>query len=485
MSFLRVAIRSLTYHWRVNATVMLGVAAATAVLTGALLVGDSVRSSLRNLTLDRLETIDELLFVDRFFREQLVHEIAEDPRFQQHYAQAVGVMLFPQATVERRGDQGVTRSSNVLVVGSHEAAATGSGSFWDLEDASRRPRRYPGADEIILNRQLADELSVQVGDTVTVRLPRPEAIPADSPLGEKTNRIRSLPRLKVIEIIPSQGLGRFSLTPSQTAPSNAFLSLGHLQDVLEQPGRINSILVAGRSRDRPPGPEASQALASLLHPTLEDYSLAIRESRLAFVDPATQHEDVVYDYFSLSSDRMILPPAVEAAADAAFGKQGGQRVFTYLANVIERVVDAQPVAGPKVPYSLVTGIGPSEEFPLPSIDGELIRDWRDDGIVLTDWAAQVLSVAPGDSVRLTYFQPETTNGASIESQVTLKVGAITPLTPPAAPYLPSRTLRFTQRPTIANDPALTPEVKGITDQQSIDDWEVPFTIDYDLIAAGG
>ncbi len=63
----------------------------------------------------------------------------------------------------------------------------------------------------------------------------------------------------------------------------------------------------------------------------------------------------------------------------------------------------------------------------------------------------------------------------------MKVTAITPLTPPSAPYLPSRQLQFAERPTVANDPGLTPEVEGITDQKSIDDWEVPFTIDYTLI----
>ena len=46
VTFLKLAIRSLSYYWRINVTVALGVAAATAVLTGALVVGDSVRESL-------------------------------------------------------------------------------------------------------------------------------------------------------------------------------------------------------------------------------------------------------------------------------------------------------------------------------------------------------------------------------------------------------------------------------------------------------
>jgi len=49
------------------------------VLTGALVVGDSMRSSLRRLTLERLGRIDELLVADRFFRAELADELADDP----------------------------------------------------------------------------------------------------------------------------------------------------------------------------------------------------------------------------------------------------------------------------------------------------------------------------------------------------------------------------------------------------------------------
>ena len=34
---------------------------------------------------------------------------------------------------------------------------------------------------------------------------------------------------------------------------------------------------------------------------------------------------------------------------------------------------------------------------------------------------------------------------------------------------------------MANDPDLTPEVKGVTDQETIDDWDVPFAIDYSRV----
>ena len=54
-----------------------------------------------------------------------------------------------------------------------------------------------------MNAPLAQELEAKVGDEVVIRLPKPNQVPADSALGKKTDRIRSLAELKVIEIIPA------------------------------------------------------------------------------------------------------------------------------------------------------------------------------------------------------------------------------------------------------------------------------------------
>ncbi len=481
MALWRLAFRGLTYHWRIHAAVALGVAAATAVLTGALLVGDSVRGSLRDLTLDRLGRIDELLLVDRFFRQQLADDLAADHEFSRHYDLAVGALVFPQATVERRVEGRVARSSNVLVVGGHsERDVAGGQSFWRLEaDPARRPRRCPARDEIILNQTLADELQAGVGDLVTVRLARPEDVPADSPLGKKSDLIRSFPRLRVIEIVPAAGLGQFSLTPNQRPPGNAYMSLEQLQDGLRQPERVNSILVGRRADDRAPDEEARAALAHALRPTLEDLGLMLTHCRLDFTAPGVTEPERIYDYFSISSRRMILPPEVESAAERAFAGQGGQCVFTYLANLLEPAESAG--ADRNIPYSTVTAIDMSADFALKSVDGRDLATPGPDEIILTSWAAEDLGVSVGAWIRMTCFAPETELGAPVEQHHRLRVAGITPLTAPAAPYLPSRTLRFARRPSLANDPALTPEVEGITDQKSINDWEVPFPIKYDLI----
>src|SRR5437763_10005468 len=78
MTFARLLWRNLLYHRRGNLAVLLGVAVGTAVLIGALLVGDSLRGSLRDLTLEQLAWVDRALVAGRFIREDLASKLSAD-----------------------------------------------------------------------------------------------------------------------------------------------------------------------------------------------------------------------------------------------------------------------------------------------------------------------------------------------------------------------------------------------------------------------
>src|SRR2546425_12454557 len=77
----RLVLNSLAHYWRTNVAVVLGVATAVAVLAGALLVGDSVRGSLRDLVLQRLGRADRAVVSSSFFRETLAADLQGDPAF--------------------------------------------------------------------------------------------------------------------------------------------------------------------------------------------------------------------------------------------------------------------------------------------------------------------------------------------------------------------------------------------------------------------
>src|SRR4029079_15741888 len=99
MSPFQLAIRTFAFHWRSNCAVALGVMAATAVLTGALVVGDSVRGSLRHLAIESLGQIDSALVSTHFFHAGLADEVASVPRFQSEFAAALPAILL-QGTLE-------------------------------------------------------------------------------------------------------------------------------------------------------------------------------------------------------------------------------------------------------------------------------------------------------------------------------------------------------------------------------------------------
>src|SRR5688572_20527418 len=71
---------SLRHHRRIHAAVALGVAVTTAVLVGALVVGDSVRGSLKDTALDRLGDVEEVLLTDKFFSPELAKQAADPTR---------------------------------------------------------------------------------------------------------------------------------------------------------------------------------------------------------------------------------------------------------------------------------------------------------------------------------------------------------------------------------------------------------------------
>jgi len=486
MSAFTYIMRSLAQHWRIHLAVALGVMAATAVLTGALLVGDSVRGSLRALTLDRLGKIDEVLVASRFFRQELASETASRPGFQQHYSSITPAIFFPRGVVEQKGNDDLDprRAAGVTVLGAGEG-------FWQLGDAARPAI---GKGEVVLNEALARELNLLGKDLtekeylVTLRFPKFNQVPAENPLGEKEDIVRSLPRLKVVDIIPAKGLGRFSLHPAQGLPLNAYVALETLQGALDQSGKVNALFAAGKSPGSPPGKEASRALAAALQPTFEDYGFILTEAKktvsgdAAEVDGAEVNDaEIVFDYYSFSSDRMILDKEALTAAEKAFSKEKPQPVITYLANALVKLTpEQQKPGGPQpslkegIAYSMITGIDTGKQFPLKDTSGKLLKPLASDQIVLNSWTAAKLEAKPGDVIRVYYFRPETTDGQAEETFSDFKLAAITPLTEPAEPYADDSPAVFKKPPTLANDPDLTPFVPGVTDTESIEEWDLPF-----------
>jgi ABC-type antimicrobial peptide transport system permease subunit len=493
VTFFRLILAGLVQHRRLNVAVALGVAAATAVLTGALVVGDSMRGSLRAMVLERLGRIDQVLVVDRFFREELTQEFAREAKLAEQGAEALAA-LYLTGSIEHAESE--RRASGVNVLGVDER-------FWRFGDtASREGIRasvIPGDDEVVINRALADELGIEdvpTGDDaenfdrpeVLLRLPRQQNVPADSPLGRKTDTVDSV-RLTVVEIVPNEGLGQFDLQSSQQVPRNAYVSTGTLQSALGRSGQANAIFVAAKSRE-----SHVEFDAAALRDVLKlDADLGLTLKRVEH-----QHDGkTVHEYFDLTSDRMMIPPAVEEAAVAAWKPQVQLRfrekfrpsaqqpsrvqpVLAYLANWISAGSAGGGEKVARIPYSVVAAVDSVAPLgPLTTdVNGDPIGALAADEIVINSWTyedlkAQGVDVRPGDTIALDYFEPESTHGEVRERQATFKLRTVAPLAKPDQP------------PLATNDPQLTPSVPGVTDKESIRNWDAPFPYYPDRVRASG
>src|SRR5437588_8773995 len=107
--------RSLLHYWRTNLAVIFGVATAVAVLAGALLVGDSVRSSLRDLFLQRLGNTDQVISSIDYFREQLAADIQQDAEFKGNNFEAACPLIALSGSVSKQSSG--RRASEVRVYG--------------------------------------------------------------------------------------------------------------------------------------------------------------------------------------------------------------------------------------------------------------------------------------------------------------------------------------------------------------------------------
>src|SRR5436190_10275531 len=139
--------RNLAWFWRTNLAVLLGVTTATAVLAGALLVGDSVRASLRDLVLGRLGNAEWVVSSGGFFREKLAEELG---------AACPMIVLDGVSAHEPSG----RRAAGVQVYGVDER-------FWKFQgEAGEAPR----GREVQLSAALARELGSKPGDSILLRV---------------------------------------------------------------------------------------------------------------------------------------------------------------------------------------------------------------------------------------------------------------------------------------------------------------------------
>lgn len=501
---LSLVFRTLLHFRGLLVPVAMGVAVATAVIVGALVVGDSMRGSLRFIAMDRIGSIESVLVAPRWFDEGLARNLPHDDS---QIGSIQSLVWIQQAIAEKESH----RASEMALLGVDP-------DFWTL--GTIKPKRSPEDEEVVLNQSLAEKLHAQVGDTIKLRVESQTLVPADSPLGKREQDSKDLPRWKVIEILPDRSLSRFSLRPDQRPIMNAFASKRWLQKALEIDGKVNAIFIARSNEDvRNNTSTGKGTLLEKLSPSLSDLGLRWQHVERSFPDAAlgesssqvdvNQMEEKVLDYHQLTTDQMLMTDGLSDGILERTVPHHPASVLTYLANGVQQKRDGQLI-GRNVPYSTIAavdwpvltsmlglkgrpGLNKTEPLALAAVapvaavpekvtnldadpDAGAFDSPERDWVVVTSWLAQELSINLGDVIQIDYFLPETVDGLEVEKSFDAIVIAIAPLTQPKRGFQRNRAAAFSIAPTPFNDPAWTPVVPGITDQESIDDWDTPFPL---------
>ena len=377
---LRLILRGVTYYWRSHLAVVLGVATAVAVLAGALLVGDSVRGSLRDLVLGRLGKTDVVVAASTFFRQHLADDIRGDDEFARRFSAATPLVV-AQAFVT--GQESGRTAGDVRVYGVDDR-------FWRFHGITEVTG--PSDREAFLSPALAARLGAKESEAVLVRVQRPTDVPLETLHGRRESLGRTM-RLTVRGVLPASSLGEFSLEATQGEVLAAFVPLSRMQQDLEIEGRVNAMLVSAKA-----GTTGSRAAIESIvrqRSQLADLGLSVK---------AVESQGAL----SVGSSAGVVDEAHAAAVNKALEANGskGKTLFTYLANTM-RVGDRE------IPYSLVTAIDNGQES-------------APDSIVLNEWAASDLHARVGDPLTMDYYAWEEP-GQLVTRSAMFRVAAIVPI----------------------------------------------------------
>ena len=449
----RLAGAGLRHYRREHALLGAATATAVAVLVGALVVGDSVRGSLRAAFTARLGAADDAVLASSPFsanRERgLAARLAAEPGFARVFVDSAPVLRLSGVAYAPEGAPvpvtvfGVDRRFFAFhgMVGAGEAGGE------------------IGRGAVRLSRGLREEWGAGApgpGEALILRVESDPAIAAASLFGEKEEFAVS--RRRTVEEWPpapvgsagasgdGPSVGDFEIFPRGGAVRAVFLRLDDLSRTVDgggDPGdglRANTLLLRRRAPGESSSPEGAPAEAFRAAlgavATLEDFGLTLRPGSGDDGEGASP---------VLESRSLVLPEAAVAAAATTAAERGlfADPVLTWLAGTLR--------AGEReTPYSLVSGL-PERLFPAAV-----------EALIPGTWLREDLDLRPGDPVEVEFLSWEA-EGRFGAARETFRAA-------------PAR-----ERTGWAADPTLSPEYPGVTDSARIGDWDPPFPVDLSRI----
>jgi len=431
MTLFTLLLRNIRFYRKEHLLLLMGLIVSTAVLTSALIIGDSIQHSLQQIVDQRLGTTQHIIVTqERFFPAGFATKLARQLK-----VETAPVLLL-------RGSVGAVESEQRI------AAVEISGVneyFWKI--GNTEPLKLL-ANEVVINEKVAQQLQVTSGDELLLRIEKARFVTDNSPFVPDDENSITL-RLTVKAIIGAGDFGNFNIRTDQITPYNLFVNLETLSSLIFNgtnaisPSVINdtyaNLMLIGDNKF-----SAEQINDSIK----KSWNLDIMNLELDMLDEQQQWE--------LRSASIFMEDTLLQVVRNADLKP--QPVMSYLINFIH-------FNGKATPYSFVSGIAELQHT-VGGADNttanQLSPGLKSNEITVNQWLADDLQLQLNDTVELEYFI-----AGPFRKLITEKSSFVVKHIVPVQGF--------------AADPSLMPAFEGLAGVESCSNWNAGIPMEFSKI----
>ena len=351
----RIVIRSMKFYKKPFLYQVVIIALLSAVITGSLLTGRSVKESIKKSSSERLGNTSILISSGvRYFDSGLAQRMKDN--FKINCTGILEINGYCQSLNSQKG----AFNTYIYAIKNDFFSFQGNDSI----------NIHPG--EVAVNERLAGYLGVKPGDDLIIRFKEISDIPSDAPFAPAKEAGKSMV-MRIGTILKPATNGNFSMSISQVMPMNIFINLSDIEDDRGNSLKINRLLI-GKNEDY-----SLEVLSNTFKQVLKLSDIGLK---LRIVKKTGEYE--------LISDRVFIDEAIVKEINNLIPSSAP--VITYLGNKFM-------TGNRSTPYSFVSAL-PSSIYP------EIVTG---DSIIINRWMADDLDVIDGDTVQMYWFSPDSLN----------------------------------------------------------------------------
>ncbi len=350
MNTLKLILSNLKFYRNEHFLLFIGLVLSTAILTSALIIGDSVKFSLNSIVEKRLGNTQQLIFM----QERFIPAVFSDTLSKNLNSTTAPVLLLRGMA---SSDQTETQVPNVQVCGVND-------QFWKTGNCTM-PKLND--NEVIINSEIANKLNLKIGDELFIRVEKVSFVTENAPFVPTDNNSSAM-RMKVKAIANEHSFGEFNIQSSQITPCTVFFSLHKLSNLSFKGDFANLILISKNDKSVA---EINSAIKKCW--TIDVINLKLRNIK-------SQNK------LELTSDKVFIEDTILNVLQN--NNLQSEPQFTYLINFIRANNRATP-------YSFVSALS---HYPNYQLD--------DNEIIINSWLADDLGAKVNDTIRLQYFTLE-------------------------------------------------------------------------------